>query len=51
MEGGTNNAGVDYNLVLKLIYPALVDNGDELDDAGAVNGAKDHVEEHFGRLK
>ena len=36
MEGGTDDTGVDNNLVLELVDPALVDDGDELDDIGAV---------------
>ena len=50
MEGGTDDTGVDNNLVLELVDPALVDDGDELDDIGAVEGSKDHVEEHLACL-
>ena len=50
VEGGTDDAGVDDNLVLELVDPALVDDGDELNNVGAVEGPKDHVEEHLACL-
>ena len=50
VEDGADDAVGDDNLVLELVDPALVDDGDELDDVGAVEGAKCHEEEHLGRL-
>ena len=50
MEGSAEDAGTDDNLVFKLVDPALVDDGDELDDVGAVERAEDHVQEHLACL-
>ena len=50
VEGSADDACSYDNLVFKLVDPALVDDGDELDDVGAVERAKDHVQEHLARL-
>ena len=50
VKDGADDGGPDDQDVLELVDPALVDDGDDLDDVGTVDGPEDHELEALGGL-